>query len=157
MRCSEDWRRRGAEIVSGFAAVEVFAVSRELWHPCMSTQAERERLKGDCRRYASPVVTSVASSAGVFCLARCIGIARFGHRVHSTRSRVLGFLVAGPYLGVLLSGQAYHRFAPALEQVLCPEKDTALAARLRALGRPWAPQQTRCMLDRCERHFVASC
>mmetsp|Transcript_135006 Transcript_135006/g.419531 ORF Transcript_135006/g.419531 Transcript_135006/m.419531 type:complete len:162 (+) Transcript_135006:40-525(+) len=147
--------RRCEEVLSGFAAAEAVAVLAELHSPRLSSEAERQRFR-DPRLYVAPLVISGTSSVGIFYLARCIGIARCGHVAHSMRNRVLGVSVAVPYFLALACSSIYYRFAPALEESLCPREDTPFAASLRARGSPLARGETRGFLDACERRLAAS-
>mmetsp|Transcript_17449 Transcript_17449/g.52721 ORF Transcript_17449/g.52721 Transcript_17449/m.52721 type:complete len:163 (-) Transcript_17449:34-522(-) len=146
-------RRRCEEVLSGYAAAEAAAVREELRSPRLSSHAERQRLQ-DPRLYALPLVASGASSVGIFYLARCVGIARCGHAVYTMQNRTLGVAVAVPYFVALSCGWLYYSFAQALDEVLCPQVDTAFAAMLRARGLPLAPQETQSFLRGCERRLL---
>mmetsp|Transcript_21372 Transcript_21372/g.38088 ORF Transcript_21372/g.38088 Transcript_21372/m.38088 type:complete len:177 (-) Transcript_21372:56-586(-) len=144
------WTRRCSEVFSGFALAEIQLVRQELHHPVLSTEDERRRLR-DPRGYAGPIATSAASAVGVSYLARCIGIARFGHTAHSFRNRAVGLATALPYFVILAGLSAWSTYAEVIDEILCPAEDTALAVWMRHRGAYRAPSQTRSFLQECEK------
>ncbi|CAE8677428.1 unnamed protein product, partial [Polarella glacialis] len=74
----KDVKRRCQEVFSGYARVQLRTVLEEIRSPCLATEREC-RLLAHPRGYAPALTTSAVSAIGVSYLARCIGVARFGH------------------------------------------------------------------------------
>eukprot|EP00811_Abedinium_folium_P009323 NODE_18617_length_884_cov_4.836196.p1 GENE.NODE_18617_length_884_cov_4.836196~~NODE_18617_length_884_cov_4.836196.p1 ORF type:complete len:193 (+),score=41.95 NODE_18617_length_884_cov_4.836196:230-808(+) len=145
--------RRLLELLTGYAFAQVWAVRQELSSPTCSTEEERRLLRAP-RGYVAPILTATVSSVGIFFLARCLGNALLGQAFDSGESKRFGAMVAFPFFASLSLSTGYVRYADVLEEVMCPEHDTAFAATLRNCGMPWAPEKTALFLKNCERRCL---